>query len=774
MPDEKSRDKPGGLPPLAYFQNFRRHLVTAVAQQETTADWKRPTLQKNRLYDPSIWNILSQDQHFFFTLLDQVLEQTPCPTGMKPTVILTKFGQKLQDILVLQDFVNLHHVLRASVHSACEVSSSNESVNLFWSRLGIQEVVGYRGNTHTALSIRETLNFQSNLDGRGMDVSPELMNICKYPQKSTFLQLYANTPHTKLLTWRSHPASGEIVSCGIMHPKTTAALDKAGLAYVRHMNDLVNKLKCVVSARIEVVTVLHQQDLIHGLDAKELLSEEAIRALLVNKPMLLPFAARRVPYAPSFINIMQDIGHMLVASLIAVRQKSRYQGHFIDTWKAFQLELALEFFFWGQPVYHGDATFAINLGPSVTDERSFTWGRGILGLTPPNSCCVPDSPPPLKIWTGDTSQQARIQRLFGFSDILQASAAIVGRRLCRIILEDLMGANTSMEPLTRDLPPGRSVGAISARQLVDSLEKADRFNYPATFPRAVILLRAQGRDLQDILHAGLASLNLRYFPAFRVSQLPTGGGRKLICNKYEFWRIIHADTDVAAAQDFDQLLSQVTGDVILKLQTKDLTYAVTTKPLAVQGLPWLKEVLLRLEGDNLNNADIVEVSTFVTCVALLHNGRYVDYARLAQLHQKLPLSQHRLQQLQILDSTIMAGFRLFKLYTLHSDIPYKVNFQPKLPKQTEWKADDEQPQDVGQDDHITQEGDENLVHTQPMQLPFNYKSPWSDKELQFWQQSRAEDIVSVHNGYEIFCKICHFNRIPCRSFQAYKRRCCRK
>lgn len=73
--------------------------------------------------------------------------------------------------------------------------SIDKKIHLFWSRDGIQELIGFCGSLLPARFFRDICNFQTNLDGCLTDISDELKNLCMHPSNLRCLQLYADSPH---------------------------------------------------------------------------------------------------------------------------------------------------------------------------------------------------------------------------------------------------------------------------------------------------------------------------------------------------------------------------------------------------------------------------------------------------------------------------------------------------------------------------------------------------------------------------------------------------
>lgn len=110
----------------------------------------------------------------------------------------------MTDGLPLSDF-NREEICRSTVHAAIDIFTDGE-VDLLWSTSGLQELIGLRGVLSTCLSLTDCGNFQSNLDGRPMDIKNGLRKVCRFPDQLRFVQLYADIPHRQP-NCRFHPVS---------------------------------------------------------------------------------------------------------------------------------------------------------------------------------------------------------------------------------------------------------------------------------------------------------------------------------------------------------------------------------------------------------------------------------------------------------------------------------------------------------------------------------------------------------------------------------------
>lgn len=72
---------------------------------------------------------------------------------------------------------------------------------------------------------------------------------------------------------------------------------------------------------------------------------------------------------------------------------------------------------------------------------------------------------------------------------------------------------------------------------------------------------------------------------------------------------------------------------------------------------------------------LLNTLTFISCVALIQNGAYIDFVHLKELLQQMSLggvSQARLQQLLILGKFNLEKVRNVRIWRLHPSVPYKV------------------------------------------------------------------------------------------------------
>lgn len=174
----------------AVFKNF-----TAQLKGLPPRNLARPSVMKNDLGNLTRMNVLAGDQRFLLDLFMSSVKDVN--VDMDIYLRLTKFGQRDRGWFDLRRLVDTRGVADISYHAAVNIQpSSDASVDLLWSRCGLQEVVGQQGTLFPTYSMTETANHQSNLDHLPMDVDPRLMGVLRREDvKVSFVQLYAVTPH---------------------------------------------------------------------------------------------------------------------------------------------------------------------------------------------------------------------------------------------------------------------------------------------------------------------------------------------------------------------------------------------------------------------------------------------------------------------------------------------------------------------------------------------------------------------------------------------------
>lgn len=773
---------PQSPPPLAQVhKNF-----TTKLEQLPPHDLARISIRKNSLSRVDNFNLMPIDQPFILGLLDKAIHDVPMADGWRVIKFMSLFGQKQESALLLSSVVCRTESIRClSVHAACTLHL-NGGDHLFWSRDSIQELIGHRGSLFASLTLSAAVNFQSNMDHRPLDLGKRLLALATRPSDVTFLQLYADTPHRHLKDFVCHPVTGSIVTTGLLHYQTDKRLHDRAEAYLTHFGDEARKfLGTQVCARLELVCRTSVQDLPEHdrVDPASFLSRRALVELLLDDehPVLLPFnefplMEARTPRMLTFSSVISEVALWMVDELRQIHQQYAAKGGFNPSWRAFQIELALEKFLWGKTISRRDNPWATGLGPGRQDpDDSFTWYRGFLGLEPPNSCAADEhDPPPLFHWTPNQVQKRRIKMLFDFADILHTSSSpLIGARLLHFFVHDLNPnyqiSHLSIERLkSKDPPPGMIImGTATPEQVVKSVtENITLLRFPAVSQRAWALMSQQGHapDPNHIITEGLAEVGLRYFPLVRrydESRNPKASwdGKKVM------EVILPGGTASAAAK-----AAFITDEVLLFLETNEFTWPRHLDPYREYGLPWMVAVMRRLAPLKLSDDQHFKVCTFLSAVGMLQNKGYIMYTKLVQLCQELKVQQHVLQKMKVLSNVLLQPVHGCKVFRLHEDIPCTPpKDRPRQPlghtdTLKEQDVDPLLPVDVGMEPQ-----EQDLMKAKVIHRPPNYHRVWDDNErdilLQVKLQGPWENLASA---YKLYVKLSLERKIPDRTFKAFR------
>ncbi|MEQ2213391.1 hypothetical protein XENOCAPTIV_014393, partial [Xenoophorus captivus] len=379
-------------------------------------------------------------------------------------------------------------------------------------------LVGQRGSLYSILGMHEATNYQSNLDHLPVQVSDTLLEVLGKEGKLTFLQLYVDSPHVHVKMPYKHPVSGAIVTCRLSHPNFQTAMLSRANTYLKHMEDLKDKLVLQLGMRIEQVRHF-EEDIPSEVFPESHFCKEAIFSLLSNSAIVIPFKDSVCPNGllPTLNKVMDHV----IRELRYLYNTSEGVAKYDPCWKAFQLELALEEVFFGHPLSKGDYQVSVSLGTSTVNPKSLTHTRGFIGLASHSSASVGESPPPLDNWTKNDLQRQHIERIFPLCQTLEASPAVIGVALVKLLLCDIYRRNTDipMSALYSDAAPRRLTGSQDLVVLCEDLSTKNSFPAPLTFGRARSLLVEAGIDVKNCLLKGFISEKMKFFPAIKFRDL---------------------------------------------------------------------------------------------------------------------------------------------------------------------------------------------------------------------------------------------------------------
>lgn len=751
-------------------QEFKNRLQNASKGGSVTN-----TLVKNNLSDVKKLSILPDDSCEIMNILQQAIDAVQNPPGMRKILFSFRFGEKcsrptdlpVSDALCVSDI---------SAHIAMEIAADDD-IDIFWSRYGLQEITGTRGLLTTCMSFAECANFQSNLDGRDLDIKPALRRVCKYPERLRFVQLYADLPHRYPKT-RYHPVSGSIIISKALHYETVKSFQNDSAVYLSEMENnfnLITKCKC----RLEMVLSIPDHTVI--LDARDYFSSNNLEALLKNHSLFVPFWCK----TGYFCSALREIGLHIVSSLKTLYRKHKLSGNCSGVWCSYQLELALEKLLWGHPLCILSQQYSINLGPGAGfPSRSKTDEFGFLALESEFSAIENEQEtPPINIYSKSEVIQKQIKKMYSFDDYFESSLVVLGRRALYILLQDLFDIGNVAGSFTNfflnlkrgnGLSPSLVVGSVTGKQLSDIVGTAEKMRYPMVFKEVLARLSTKKQKLVDLFEVGLRELDLEFFRALRIWDV----NRNKVLNwkdSFKYWKVQPANTIGSKLEEYTSVLTPL---VITELENQKLVYATKFRDQRFrrEPFPWIKPCLCKLDNIRLKESQLISCLTFISCLALKKNDWFVDYIRLSRLVETLPLSQSALKGLEIQSKYLLPGFSVCKIWRLHPTIPFKLQSDTQRLKTLE----DPNVQDVGESVSIPEtvvnriDPEDITLKTQTvdtmqmMHHPANCKSTWMPEELEVVQTIKdTYKHLSERDRYNRYQILCRERNIRDRTFTAF-------
>ena len=756
---------------FAAFEKVRRDFGTTLAEYANDGKCYR-TLAKNDISDLRKMFVLPDDCPNVLAALQSAVSQINV-RHFQPIVFCFRFGEKMTNGLSLREF-GPESIKKVTVHAAVDISCNSHDIELLWASYGLQQVVGCRGTLSACLSLFDCANYQSNLDGKAMDIKPELRRVFSHPDKVTFVQVYADLPHIRPQS-RIHPVSG-IIAGGLCFPTNMAnAFRRDARKYISvmvHNFSMLRRSTC----RLEGVCELTEfPDVIQATDCIEV---DRLDLLLQEKALLSPIPSRT-------LNCIRGVGLWLCKELSEMLSHES-TGNLYAIWRAFQCELACEKLLWGRPLANKISVHSINLGPGVLGaSRSLTDTLGFIALEHPTSCMqAEDSIPPPTLWTGSVGLGQSISRAAGFHDYLDASFPVIGRLLVLALLKDLH-ATGKMDSILRfesflvslksDPSPFPVVGAASLEELSTVLAMKRRHAVFAVFGKLCGLIEKHRLPLREIIEAGLIETGIKVFPA--VETHDTHGNAVLKWDRRQkFWKVItssqSAETTTVSAELYSQLAKAA-------LEMRGIIFPSRLKKLPTVW-PWVEPCLRKLEREKLGTEATTTTLAFVSTLAFLMQGWYVDFNRFAQLVCDLPVQQFRLKTLEIQSRLQLATFNYqnMRVFRLHESIPHQIKMEDKRQEQSEpdERPSEDMPTDVESAANLIPEEEDLAVSSQQIERRVFTCQPagivkvtWSSEEIELLEQvSSNKGSKSVREMYVEFRNMAMRNKITFRTFEAFK------
>lgn len=767
---------------LKWFQELKLTLRLKFIESISVNRIRR-TIDKNNLNDISQIFILPGDSVDILQMLQECIDSTVTPQGFRSIVFSYRFGEKNRERVHLP-IRDLSSVVKVCVHVGISIEPCLESESLFWSRMGIKSVIGRRGTLTTACGFYECANFQTNLDGSQMDISAALRSISKIPERVHFFQLYADLPHRYPKT-RYHPVSAAIIIGAGLRAHTESLIEDAE-SYISEA--LSNFMKLTNSVcRLEYVMALPVTT--QSVAAGDFISMNNLYQVLHDHPLIVPFSDNY------FIDCLKIIGNHLCHTLKLLLDQYKGTSCGMSVWQAYQYELTIEKLLWGHPLNFISNTYAVNLGPGIgIPSRSATDQFGFLKLEHKFSCCMDErSMPPVKIFSQNKCVQDQLVKIYGFWDYLDGSYVVFGRRLVEVLLQDLYEVGSCWELLgtfISSLKDGsqcrKVVGVTSRASLANKLGSVTKCKFPMVFLILLKMVLNKGKDTEQAIIKGIETLNLSHFPAFRNRDQH---GHPCLYWHASFGVWVIRDLSEAEGATIDVRGNLLCGLVLQELESRKLCF---TRSLTGLDFPWIVACLRKLDEERLEQKDIVLVMTFVTCIAFLESGRFIDYNNLKKLEQQLPICQYRLRLLEIQGKCLVNNVKNLRLWRLHPSIPReKTKLMQVCPDTLDAgpssSNDGNEPgnsAEVGRIPLINDDPDYNQENelgmdeeTSSRHLPANQCGRWTSQELAILHNLRdglreGTPVLDVYRQYQAECAKLRISDRSYASFRAKFRRLC--
>ena len=726
----------------------------------------RNSLMKTALTKLTKLRLLPDERLILYSLFQNAIEKIDLFAGYKRIVFAFRFGERASKPPELEYF-SPDTILNISVHIGCTVKA-NRGLEILWSRAGLQHVTGDRGSMLTCLSLFEACNWQSNLDGRALDIPQSLRRLCSIGN-IRFIQFYADTPHRKY-EGKLYPVSGFIVSGGLLPPQMLNSFSEDSERFISVMREnceLLQDLRC----RIEIVSWFECVP----ESFTNILNVTALQQLLAIHPLLVPFfdSDREV------INRIQNVIRYLTENLKKFVDDKKCTGEFRASWQAFQLEMALHKLYWGHQPSWLAKQHAINLGPGIEiPSRCQSDQLGFLAFEEATASTAHEtSTPPMALWTKNPTYRNRVQRLFGFYDYKDSSNAVVGKRLILLLFGDLLevygeSKENMLVASCKSIEGKIIVRTLSIESLSNMLSKPRGGN--TCYRRAISLLEKSGRNnIEEILFAGILDLSFLSFPA--VQLYDKSRNEAFNWNEQNFFRIDSKPEKMVGTE----MAVSITEKVVIELEKRKCIYMTKLKCFGDKfAFPWTECILRKLQGGGpswkkLNDRETVIVLSFLSAVALMEQGWFVPYESLYQLEQACPLSQSTLRSLEIQSQYILCKRGWKNIWRIHPSVPIKIgDGEKKTTKSTSVVRGETRillpsrnPEEE-QKENVTEIQD--VVKVPICHLPDSMYRRWSSEELCVLYDVKLMDFLpTVRLKWNKYREACRERGLPDRSLKAF-------
>ncbi|CAC5393037.1 thiG [Mytilus coruscus] len=285
----------------------------------------RNTLMKVDLNSVKHWTVMPDECMDVLNLLQVAVDEVTLPDGLTPIIFAFRFGERTKHDISLTGF---NMIRKTTVHVGVTISSND--LQILWARHGIQQVTGDRGTLYSCYTFSDIVNFQSNTDGRNIDVSADVLNVCTIPNQVHFVQFYGDIPHRRPRLNVYHPVTGIIVCGDVVNKTTREAIERGVGPYIFSFDQNVNLLRDL-RCRMEFVVAVPPVP--HVITPDMYVSLPNIERLLQKYDLLVPY----VNADDSLLSALRSVGTQMVERLRNLYDEYRLTGDSTATWEAYTL-----------------------------------------------------------------------------------------------------------------------------------------------------------------------------------------------------------------------------------------------------------------------------------------------------------------------------------------------------------------------------------------------------------------------------------------------------
>lgn len=751
--------------------HFQKELL-CLLETETAIE----TLAKNNIFNIQKLFVLPSDRMTILKAFQRALENTTdfVDSSFYPVTFSFRFGEKCRSRIELP-ILDINAVDDICIHAGIRISSDFHDI--FWCRSGVNEVIGERGHLSSAYSFFECVNFQSNLGHRSLDVSGLLRSITRFPDRVRFIQMYSDMPHRRPKT-TCHPISGSVMFVeGILSGPSQQKLCREVNEY---LTELKNNFFQVRNGHCRLELVVCLPYVYKSISAVNVVNTDNLFELFRQRPMIAPFSKI---YDLRVIDCLRKVGLYLQSKLQDIYATRKGTGDSWAVWNAYQYELACEKLLWGHPFSYSSRIYAINLGPGLDNAtRSLTDQMGFLCLENCFTCCSDEtSTPPLNIYTKNPKIQTQITQLFGIFDLVNASPAALGTRIILCLLKDLHAMGQVFIRFADFLlllkarsgnSNKRIVGGVTIKNLSDTFINAQKCKWPMVF-NSLQTLVDDNLKLERSMQEGINNLKLGYFPAVRNFDSSRHEGLN--------WKYTYGYWVLSDAEDSDSSFERDAGtyhvQILSELEKRKICHSSSYEN---DVFPWIKPCLQKLTQENLRMEEKLIVLTYVTCVCLLMNSKYIDYLNFSRLERYLPIPQRKLQSIEVLSKFKLECVKTVHAFKIPPSIPHHLDNKRKH-DQVSKNVDDSHPVEeihagvietemISSEDDITK-GQIQLV--QSRHIPINKGRnivPWNPQEVVILTRFIGVTDKTMKQLYEEYQKECRETNIPDHPFDSFRKK----